>query len=109
MDYVYCQNATLINDPPLPAGVTVRLSIVDPNNNCMDIGTATSDSSGIFSTMWQPEIAGKYTVYATFDGSDGYYGSYAQTTVGVIEAAAAPTATTSPVNSDVNNTMTMTI
>ena len=109
MDYVYCQNATLINDPPLPAGVTVRLSIVDPNNNCMDIGTATSDSSGMFSTMWEPEIPGKYTVYATFDGSDGYYGSYSETTVGVIEAAAAPTPTTSTVNSEANNNMTMAI
>ena len=51
----------------------------------------TSDSSGLFSTLWAPEVPGKYTVYATFDGSGSYWGSYASTTIGAVEAAASAT------------------
>jgi len=29
MDYLYGQNATLLNDPPKPEGVSVRLSAID--------------------------------------------------------------------------------
>jgi len=88
MDYLYGQNATLLNSPPTPAGVSLRLSAVDPNGNVVDIGTVTSDSNGLFKKMWKPEIAGEYTVYATFDGSNSYWGSYATTAVGVTEAPA---------------------
>ncbi len=88
MDYLYGQNATLINAPPTPKGVTVRLSVVDPNGNSYEIGTATSDSSGLFKTTWNPELEGEYTIYATFDGSNSYWGSYAATAISV---SAAPT------------------
>jgi hypothetical protein len=91
MDYLHMQNATLLNNPPKPDGVKVRLAAVDPNNNIIDIGTVTSDSSGLFSTLWSPEVTGKYTVYATFDGSDSYWGSYAATTIGAVEAVATVT------------------
>src|SRR4030042_3295450 len=91
MDYLNMQNATLLNNPPKPDGVTVRLAAVDPNNNIIDIGTVTSVSSGLFSTLWAPEVPGKYTIYATFDGSDSYWGSYASTTIGAVEAAASAT------------------
>jgi len=36
--------------------------------------------------MWTPELAGKYTVTATFMGDDSYGSSYATTVVGVVEA-----------------------
>jgi len=94
MDYLYGQNATLLNDPPTPKGVTVRLSMIDPNGNYYEIGTVTSDSSGLYKTTWTPEIEGEYTVYATFDGSNSYWGSYATTAVGV--SAASATATPPP-------------
>jgi WD40 repeat protein len=83
MDYLYGQNATLINSPPMPNGVTVRLAAIDQNGNYIDLGTATSDSSGLYKTMWTPEIDGTYTIYATFDGSNSYWGSYASAALGV--------------------------
>ena len=91
MDYLYMQNATLLNNPPTPKGVTVRLSVVDPNSNCYEIGTVTSDSSGLYKLAWTPEIEGEYTVYATFDGSSSYWGSYATTALGVTAAVATAT------------------
>jgi hypothetical protein len=91
MDYLYGQNATLINNPPAPTGVTVRLSAIDPNGNQVDIGTVTSDSSGLYKVMWTPNTEGAYTIYATFDGSNSYWGSYASTALGVTHAATQPT------------------
>jgi hypothetical protein len=86
MDYLYGQNATLLNNPPTPAGVTVRLSAQNANGDVIDIGTVTSESSGLFKKMWTPETEGEYTVYATFDGSEAYFGSYAATALGVTKA-----------------------
>ena len=88
MDYLNMQNATLLNNPPAPKGVTVRLATVDPNGNVIDIGTVTSDSDGMFKKTWTPSSEGEYTVYATFDGSDSYYGSYAGTALSVTKAPA---------------------
>ena len=88
MDYLHLQNATtftemegqttepgLIFNPPTPNGVSVRLWTVDPNGNTVDIGTVTSDSSGLFKMGWEPEIEGEYAVYASFDGSGSYWSS----------------------------------
>ena len=102
MDYLYMQNATLLNNPPTPKGVTVRLSVVDPNSNCYEIGTATSDSSGLYKLKWKPEIEGEYTVYATFDGSDAYWGSYATTALSVSTPVA--TAIPEPAQTPPDNT-----
>jgi hypothetical protein len=83
MEYVYMQK-------PLPAnatGVTVTLDSIDPNNNFIHIGTTTSDKSGTFGFAWEPpNIPGKYTIIATFAGSESYYGSYAETYAFVTEA-----------------------
>lgn len=87
MDYLYGQNATLINSPPTPNGVLVRLSAIDPNGNYIDIGTVTSDHSGLFKKLWQPEVPGEYTIYATFDGSESYFGSYSTTAIGVVQGS----------------------
>ncbi len=81
---------------PRPAdatGVEVTLEAVDPNNNRIQLGTATSDASGLFSFAWTtPDIPGKYTIVATFGGSGGYYGSYAETAA-IVSSAPQPTAT----------------
>ncbi len=82
MLYVYSQ----FGRPANATGVEVTLSVLDPNNNVYDIGNATTDASGTFSFMWDPLVPGKYTVIATFAGSDSFYASSAETAVGITEA-----------------------
>ncbi len=95
MGYVYQQQ-------PLPAdavGVNVTISVLDSNNNCYDIGTATTDANGFFSYEWTPEISGKFTVSAIFAGTNGYWPSQAVTAFTVMQAPAAtppPTPTPAP-------------
>jgi outer membrane protein assembly factor BamB len=89
MEYVYMQK-------PLPTnatGVEVTLSVIDANNNCREIGTTTSDASGFFSYEWTPDISGKYTVIATFAGSESYWPSSAETAFTVMQE---PEATSEP-------------
>jgi hypothetical protein len=88
MDYLYKQHAK----PTDATGVEVKLETIDPNNNFYEIGTVTSDASGFYSLMWEPPVPGKYTIIATFEGSDSYYKSYAETAIGVgpSSSAAAP-------------------
>jgi len=68
----------------------ILLDTVDPNGNWIHIGRVTSDISGSFSYMWTPDIEGKYTVIATFEGSESYYASYAETAIGVGPAPEEP-------------------
>ena len=78
-------------EKPIPMnvkGVEVSLDTIDPNGNFVHIGTTTSDSSGLFKKLWKPDVPGEYTVIATFAGSESYWASYAETAVGVVEAAA---------------------
>jgi hypothetical protein len=95
MEYVYMQK-------PRPANVTgveVVISVLDPNNNSYEVGRATSDASGMFSCVFEPEVPGKYIIIATFAGSESYYGSFAETFINVEEAPAAtpaPTPTPAP-------------
>jgi hypothetical protein len=89
MEYVYMQK-------PIPkdaTGVTVSLDTLDPNGNFVHIDTVATDTSGLYSHMFTPEVPGKYTIIATFVGSNSYYGSYAETAIGVDEA---PPATPAP-------------
>ncbi|HII85235.1 TPA: PQQ-binding-like beta-propeller repeat protein [Candidatus Bathyarchaeota archaeon] len=86
MAYVYQQK-------PLPMtfkGVEVSLNVVDSNGNYRNIGTATTDASGMFSYHWKPDIEGKYTVIASFLGTEGYWPSYAETAFAVDPAASTP-------------------
>ncbi len=99
MDYLYGQNATLMNNPPKPDGVTVRLSAVDSNGTVTDLGTVKTDSSGQFSLKWTPPKADVYTITATFDGSESYFGSWTETAVST-ELAPTGAQTTSSVPSD---------
>jgi hypothetical protein len=88
MEYLYRQKPR----PTDATGVEVTLDAVDPNGNFVHIGTVTSDTSGTYSYMFTPEVPGKYTVIATFAGSESYWPSYTETAIGVDEAPAAPAA-----------------
>ena len=87
MAYVYQQAAK----PTDFTGVPVTLSVVDGNGNYRVIGTAQTDSSGFYSLTWTPDITGKFTLYATFAGTNGYWGSSATTAFNVDASAATPT------------------
>ena len=52
-------------------------SLLNSNGNYRAIGTTTTTASGFFSFNWKPDIAGNYTVTATFAGTQSYYGSSA--------------------------------
>jgi hypothetical protein len=95
MLYVYKQFAK----PADVVGVEVVISVLDSNNNCYEVGTATSDANGFYSLALTPPVPGKYTIYATFAGSKAYYGSQAETAINVDSAPAetpAPTPTPAP-------------
>jgi hypothetical protein len=42
----------------------------------------------MFKKMWTPEHEGEYTIIATFEGSESYWRSFAETAVGVGPAEA---------------------
>jgi len=85
MQYLY-QNKP---NPGNATGVPVHLVAIDSIGTVIDIGHATSDSSGHYSYIWTPPAPDKYTIVANFDGTDSYYTSYGETAVGVVPAAAA--------------------
>jgi hypothetical protein len=92
MGYIYQQK-------PMPtnfAGVEVTLSVIDANGNYRAIGTATTDETGSYSLQWTPDITGKYTVTATFAGTNGYWPSFAKTSFAVDPAPATPAPTEPP-------------
>jgi hypothetical protein len=98
MEYVYMQK-------PLPTnatGVTVYIDVLDSNGNYRNIGTTTSDLSGMFSFTWAPDIPGDFTVVATFAGSESYYASYSETTFTAVEAPLPPVE--QPVQSSIADT-----
>jgi outer membrane protein assembly factor BamB len=99
MGYVYQQK-------PFPSnctGVTVSIDVMDSNNNYRNIGTTTTDASGAFSYQWTPDIPGKYTVIATFAGTNGYWPSSAETSFAVDQP---PEATPPPTPPPASNTDT---
>jgi hypothetical protein len=85
MLYVYKQFAK----PADVMGVDVTISVLDPNGNYYEVGTTTSNADGTFGLTFTPPVPGTYTVYATFCGSNAYYGSSASTYLSVLEAPAA--------------------
>ena len=83
MEYLYMQK-------PIPGdikGVTVKLSAIDSNGNYISIGRVTSDMNGMFKKMWTPEYEDEYIIIATFEGSESYWSSYAETAIGVTEVS----------------------
>jgi outer membrane protein assembly factor BamB len=91
MEFLYMQK-------PCPAnakGVPVKLTAIDENGNTINIGTATSDASGLYAMTWTPPSAGMYKIVATFEGSGSYWPSSAETAISVSPAPeATPTPTT---------------
>jgi len=79
MLYVYKQ----FPRPTDIVGVEVVLTVMDPNDNPYEVGRATSDANGFYSVAFNPPVPGKYTIYATFEGSKAYYGSCAETAITV--------------------------
>ena len=72
-------------------GVTVTLSVVDSNGNFRTIGTTNTDSSGMFTYAWAPDIEGSYTVIASFAGTNSYYGASAESSFYAMNAPATAT------------------
>jgi hypothetical protein len=89
MKYVYMQQPF----PTTVTGVPVTINVFDANNNYRTIGTTVSDGSGFFSLTWTPDIPGKYTVVALFDGSESYYPSNGEAAFFAMDA---PVATPQP-------------
>jgi hypothetical protein len=85
MEYVYQQKPK----PTDTVGVEVVINVLDPNTNFYEVGRATSDASGFYKVAFTPEVPGEYTIIATFEGSDGYWPSHAETAINVEEAPAA--------------------
>ncbi len=99
MEYVYMQKPMINN----VTGVNVHLTAFDPNGNIEDLGNATSDASGNYALQWTPPVPGLYKITATFEGSNSYWPSTAETAISVTEAPSAsvaptqtPTASTPP-------------
>jgi hypothetical protein len=86
MEYIYEQQAK----PTNVKGVPVKLTAIDPNGNTQNIATTTSDINGGFAATWQPPVTGLYTVIATFEGTESYAPSIAETHFVVGAAAASP-------------------
>ena len=86
MGYVYQQKP----HPTNFQGVEVVLKVLDSNNNTREIGRTMTDSTGAYSYQWKPDIEGKYTVIATFEGTNGYWPSYSETAFAVDPAAPTP-------------------
>jgi len=101
MEYVYMQKPR----PTNATGVPVTIDVIDSNDNYRNIGTAISDANGFYSFQWTPDIQGKYTVVATFSGSESYWPSRAETAFAVYEAAA--TSTPQPPAAAPDNTTTI--
>ncbi|XHH07797.1 MAG: PQQ-binding-like beta-propeller repeat protein [Candidatus Bathyarchaeia archaeon] len=79
-------------------GIPVSLDAVDPNGNNIHIADVTTDGySGSFGYVWEPETTGQYTITATFMGDDSYGGSFATTYVGIVDAQATTTPTSTSV------------
>ncbi len=91
MEYLYMQQPK----PTNTTGVPITISVIDSNGNLRQIGSTTSDASGMFSLTWTPDITGDYKVIASFAGSESYYSTSAETSFNA--NAPAPTATQAPV------------
>ncbi len=83
MEYLYMQQPK----PTNATGVAVTLDVIDANGNYRNIGEVTTDLTGAYSYAWQPEIPGKYTIFASYSGSNSYGSSFAETAIQVDEVS----------------------
>jgi outer membrane protein assembly factor BamB len=93
MEYVYMQQPKPTNF----TGVPVTISVLDSNGNYRTLGNVTTDSSGMFTLTWKPDIPANFTVYANFAGSNSYWPSSAETSFVTTAAPATPPPTAAPV------------
>lgn len=91
MEYKHMQQ----QKPTNATGVTVTLAASDPNGNYINIGSATSNTDGVYGYTWTPEVPGLYRIDATFPGSASY-GSSTATTYFTAVGAPVPTSTPTP-------------
>jgi len=75
MEYIFMQKPR----PEKATGVQVTIEVTDSNNNTRPIGNVTSDSTGMFTYSWKPDIPGAFKVAAKFAGSESYYPSSDET------------------------------
>jgi hypothetical protein len=78
-------------------GVEVTLKAVGSDGSVINIGTVKANANGFYTMMWSPP--GKDTVYtirASFGGSDAYYPSYSDASIGVTAAPVSPIVTPTP-------------
>jgi hypothetical protein len=96
MEYVYMQNPK----PTSVTGVSVTLTFINPNGNTRQDTVTTDGASGTFSyvpTSDMIPVPGKYTVIASFDGTNAYWPSTSQSSFIIgSEAAATPAPTSAP-------------
>ena len=85
--------------PDTFTGVNVHLFVLDGNSNWQDLGTTTTNMKGQYSMSWTPNIPGDFKVYASFDGTNGYWQSNAETTFNMVESPATPAPTDAPIQS----------
>jgi len=90
MTYVYKQFAR----PADAVGVNVSLTVFDSDGAVYDTAAVVSDANGCFSYEFAADVAGEYSVEASFAGSNSYYGSFAVSGSFVVEEA--PEATPEP-------------
>jgi hypothetical protein len=96
MQYLYMQQLK----PENANGVPVSLDAIDPNGNYVHIGDVTSDIHGSYGFAWTtPNVPGKYTIIASFAGSNSYGSSRAETNTYVSEATTTPAPTSIPLQS----------
>jgi hypothetical protein len=86
MEAIYMQQPM----PTNTTGVPVSISVLDSNGNYRQIGSTTSNADGMYTLTWTPDIAGNYTVIASFAGSESYYPSHADTSFAVDPVAPTP-------------------
>jgi outer membrane protein assembly factor BamB len=81
MEYVYMQQGC----PANAEGVEVVITTLDPNGNTYELGRTTTTLSGSYGLTVEPPVPGLYKITATFEGSNAYYRSYAETYINVAE------------------------
>ena len=85
MEFLYMQQEC----PEEGEGVEVVITTYDPNGNTYELGRTTTSLSGTFGCEVSPPVPGLYKIIATFEGTESYYGSYAETYL-VVEGATSP-------------------
>jgi len=84
--------------PSNATGVQVVLRAVNVDTGSVsDIGRTTSDLLGAYQFAWTPSDTGTYKILASFDGTDSYYSSSAETGAAVVTAAGVPVVSPTPV------------